>query len=57
MSGWRVHDVNLSGLRITKANLAGVTISESRFEGMMIEGILVSDLMAAYKAAQDLPKA
>jgi uncharacterized protein YjbI with pentapeptide repeats len=51
MSGWRVHDVNLAGLKIDKANLAGASITKGRMEGMTIEGILVSDLLAAYRAS------
>ncbi len=51
MSGWRVNNVNLSGLRITRANLAGAAISDARMNGMTINGILVSDLLAAYQAA------
>jgi uncharacterized protein YjbI with pentapeptide repeats len=52
MSGWRVNSVNLSGLRLTKANLADVSIGDSRYEGMTIEGIPVTAMIAAYKAAQ-----
>jgi hypothetical protein len=44
--------VNLAGLKITNANLAGASISQGRMEGMTIEGILVSDLLAAYRASQ-----
>jgi hypothetical protein len=56
MSGWRVHDANLSGLRVSKANLAGATISESRLEGMTIDGIAVTEMLAAWRAAQDIPQ-
>src|SRR5947209_20280559 len=52
LSGWKVSDVNLAGLKIVKANLAGASISQGRMEGMTIEGILVSDLLAAYRATQ-----
>ncbi len=52
MSGWRVNYVNLSGLRLTKANLAGASISECRYDGMTIDGMAVTDMIAAYKAAQ-----
>jgi uncharacterized protein YjbI with pentapeptide repeats len=51
-SGWKIHDVNLSGLKIVKANLAGASITEGRIEGMTINGILVTDMIAAYEAAQ-----
>jgi hypothetical protein len=47
-----VNSVNLSGLRLTKANLADVSIGDSRYEGMTIEGIPVTAMIAAYKAAQ-----
>ena len=50
MSGWRVNYVNLSGLRLSKANLAGASISESRYDGMTIDGVLVTEMIAAYKA-------
>jgi uncharacterized protein YjbI with pentapeptide repeats len=52
MSGTTLHNINLSGLRLTKANLAGASISESRYDGMTIDGIAVTDMIAAYKAAQ-----
>ncbi len=50
LSGWKLHDVNLAGLKIDKANLAGASITQGRMEGMTIDGILVSDLLAAYRA-------
>jgi uncharacterized protein YjbI with pentapeptide repeats len=49
MSGWKVHHVNLSGLKIDKANLAGASIVNSRLQGMTIDGIEVTDLLAAWK--------
>ena len=52
MSGWRVHRVNLSGLRLSHANLAGAAIGDSRYESMTIDGIPVTAMIAAYKAAQ-----
>jgi uncharacterized protein YjbI with pentapeptide repeats len=52
LSGWKVHDANLAGLKITKANLAGASITQGRLEGMTIDGILVSDLLAAYHASR-----
>ncbi len=50
MSGWRVDKVNFAGLKLTNANLAGASISNCRLEGMTIEGIEVTELLAAYKA-------
>jgi uncharacterized protein YjbI with pentapeptide repeats len=52
-----VHDANLSGLRVSKANLAGATISDSRLEGMTIDGIAVTEMLAAWRAAQETVKA
>jgi uncharacterized protein YjbI with pentapeptide repeats len=52
MSGWRIHDANLSGLRVTKANLAGAAISESRLDGMTIDGVAVTEMLAAYRVAK-----
>lgn len=42
--------MNLSGLKISQANLQGAEINESRLDGMKINGILVTDLLAAYQA-------
>ena len=49
MSGWTIHDANLSGVRIEKANLGGASIVNSRLQGMMIDGIEVTDLLAAWQ--------
>jgi hypothetical protein len=53
MSGWTVHNVNLSGLRIDKENLAGASIVNSRLQGMTIDGIEVTELLAAWKERAD----
>ncbi|PZQ83612.1 MAG: hypothetical protein DI549_07085 [Ancylobacter novellus] len=63
MSGWAVKNVNFSGLalecanvsgaRITRADLVGVSIAECRLDGMRIDGILVTDMLAAYRAAHE----
>ena len=52
MSGWCVDKVNLSGLRLTHANLAGASIKDCRLEGLTIDGILVTELLAAYRASK-----
>src|SRR5262249_46748889 len=52
MSGWRIENVNLAGLKLSQANLAGAAIKDCRLEGMTIEGILVTELLATYRAAQ-----
>ena len=51
LSGARMTGIDLTGLRITRAKLAGVAISEADLDGMTIEGIPVTDLLAAYRAA------
>jgi uncharacterized protein YjbI with pentapeptide repeats len=50
LSGWRVRDVSFSGLQITQADLRGASISECLLEGMTIDGIAVSEMMAAYRS-------
>jgi uncharacterized protein YjbI with pentapeptide repeats len=52
MSGWRIFDANLSGLRIAKSNLVGAAITKCRLDGMTIDGVPVSEMLAAYHAAQ-----
>ena len=42
--------MNLSGLKIDRANLAGALIVNSRLDGMTIDGIEVTELMAAWEA-------
>ena len=49
MSGWRVHHVNLSGLKIA-GEPRGASIGNSRLEGMTIDGIQVTEMIAAWKA-------
>jgi uncharacterized protein YjbI with pentapeptide repeats len=52
LAGTHMDDVNLSSLRIQNANLSHATITESCLHGMTINGILVTDLLAAYLAQQ-----
>ena len=49
----RVDYANLSGLHVDDANLAGARIVNCRLEGMTINGILVTDLIAAYEVARE----
>jgi uncharacterized protein YjbI with pentapeptide repeats len=49
MSNWRLNDVNLQHLEIVNANLSHASISESCLHGMEINGVLVTDLFAAYE--------
>jgi uncharacterized protein YjbI with pentapeptide repeats len=52
LAGTRMDDVNLSDLRIDNANLSHAAITESCLHGMTINGILVTDMLAAYLAQQ-----
>ncbi len=49
LSGTQFHEVNFSGASISATNLSGLSLNNVNLEGMTIEGILVSDLLAAYK--------
>jgi uncharacterized protein YjbI with pentapeptide repeats len=51
LSGIVINDANLSGARISNANLKGAAIVESMTDEMTIDGIAISDLMKAYRAA------
>jgi uncharacterized protein YjbI with pentapeptide repeats len=45
-------DINFSNTTIHNANLSHVSIAESCTEGMTIDGVLVSELQAAYRATR-----
>jgi uncharacterized protein YjbI with pentapeptide repeats len=45
-------NINLTNVRFKDVNLTGVTIDEANLTGMRIYGILVTDLLAAHKAAK-----
>jgi hypothetical protein len=51
LSELRAENVNLAGAQILDADLTGVSIAKSAMEGMTIDGILVAELMAAYRDA------
>jgi uncharacterized protein YjbI with pentapeptide repeats len=53
MSDWVVRDANLKGLKITSADLRGAAISHSLTEGMTVDGIAVSEMMAAYRELKE----
>ena len=42
------HDVNLSGAKFNDVNLANAAITNANLAGLTIDGILVTDLLAAY---------
>jgi uncharacterized protein YjbI with pentapeptide repeats len=52
LAGCNVEDANLQGVTIVNANFSDVSISDCRLDGFRIDGVLVSDLFAAYYAAQ-----
>ncbi|MBK7643914.1 MAG: pentapeptide repeat-containing protein [Planctomycetes bacterium] len=43
-------NVNLSAVRLENVNLSGATIRQANLSGMRIEGVLVSELLAAYRS-------
>jgi len=49
LSGARIEDANLSETRISQANLTRVAITDCATDGMTIDGILLSDLITAYR--------
>ena len=46
-----VRNANLSGIRIRDADLRNASIADCMTEGMTVDGIAVSEMMAAYRAA------
>lgn len=48
----RFHNVNLSGARFDDVNLSGVAIANANYTGMTIDGILVTELLAAYRRGE-----
>lgn len=52
MTGSVFDDVNLTGARFHNVKLQNASIEESCIEGLRINGILVTELLAAYEAAQ-----
>ena len=50
--GATLNNINMAGVRISDANLDGASIDNANLAGMRINGILVSDLLAAYAASQ-----
>jgi len=52
LSQGRINNASLSEVQLTDANLSGMSISDSNLEGMTINGILVSDMIAAYEGGR-----
>ena len=49
LQGSSFTNTNLGGARFVDVNLAGVTVQEANLTGMAIEGILVTDMIRAFK--------
>jgi len=49
MRGTTFHNINMSDSMFRKIDMANVRIIESNTTGMMIDGIPVADMIAAYK--------
>jgi uncharacterized protein YjbI with pentapeptide repeats len=52
LTGAVLDNVNLSGLKINNACMKKVSITDAALQGMTINGILVTELLAAYNAAK-----
>jgi len=52
LSGARLHNINLSEATFDNLNLSNAAITNAKLDGMTIDGVLVSDLFAAWKQAQ-----
>ena len=53
MSDWMVQDANLKGLKIRNSDLREAAISHCLTEGMTVDGIAVSEMMAAYRELKE----
>jgi uncharacterized protein YjbI with pentapeptide repeats len=49
LAGATFHNINLAGARFEDVTLKGAAIINANVEGMTIEGVLVSELFAAYR--------
>lgn len=52
MTGWDVNDVNMSGSEFQNINLSGVSFSNCRTSGVKLDGVLLEDMVAAYRKLQ-----
>jgi uncharacterized protein YjbI with pentapeptide repeats len=51
LSELRLEDANMKGAQIRSADLRGASIAHCLTEGMTIDGVAVSEMMAAYRKA------
>jgi uncharacterized protein YjbI with pentapeptide repeats len=47
-----IENANLAGLRVDNVNLSGASFADCTMTGMTIEGVLVTELFAAYRAVR-----
>jgi uncharacterized protein YjbI with pentapeptide repeats len=52
LAGSSIQDASLAGLKITNADLRNAAISDCLIDGMTIEGVAVTEMMAAYRASK-----
>jgi uncharacterized protein YjbI with pentapeptide repeats len=50
LQGSSFTNINLGGARLVDVNLAGVTVERANLTGLQIDGILVTDMIRAYKS-------
>lgn len=50
LTGTTIRDANLSGMTIQSVTMENASISDANLDGMRIDGVLVTDLFAAYRA-------
>lgn len=49
LSKARFHNINMSGTTFDDINFSGAQITNANYEGMTIDGILVTELLKAYR--------
>jgi uncharacterized protein YjbI with pentapeptide repeats len=52
LAGSRFENVSLAEIAINDANLSGASITNANIQGMTIDGVLVSDLLQAYRTGR-----
>ena len=50
LSDSRFDDINMSGVKISDVNLSGGAIENARLDGFTIDGVLVTELFACWRA-------
>jgi uncharacterized protein YjbI with pentapeptide repeats len=52
LGGASFHNINLAGARFDDVNLSRASITNANLEGMTIDGVLVTELLAAWRRMQ-----